>query len=107
MNYYEKELNIIQKSNRLRKRKLFDQNLIDLASNDYLGFAISESIFDKTRLKINDSGDETKFCLIIQGFWLFDNSNVSFDLKFCVRIHLLYDGILNYYCILTDYLSFP
>ncbi|WP_236620026.1 hypothetical protein [Lebetimonas sp. JS138] len=36
---YEKELNILKKKNRLRKRKIYDDNIIDLASNDYLGLA--------------------------------------------------------------------
>ena len=43
---YSKELESIKKSNRFRNRELFDDNLIDLASNDYvqqlaiLGFAL-------------------------------------------------------------------
>ena len=47
MNYYEKELNIIKKSNRFRKRKLFDKKLIDLASNDYLGLSTKKSLLKK------------------------------------------------------------
>lgn len=47
MNYYEKELEVITKSNRLRKREVFDENLIDLASNDYLGLSAKQELFKK------------------------------------------------------------
>ena len=36
---YENELKAIKKSNRFREREIFCENLQDLASNDYLGFA--------------------------------------------------------------------
>ncbi len=42
---YEQELQALQKANRFRERELFDENLIDLASNDYLGFAEDVSLF--------------------------------------------------------------
>ncbi|MGB5918428.1 aminotransferase class I/II-fold pyridoxal phosphate-dependent enzyme [Arcobacter sp.] len=42
---YEKELNAIKKSNLYRQRKIFDENLIDLASNDYLGLSSNETLF--------------------------------------------------------------
>jgi len=45
MEYYQKELNIIQKSNRFRERKVYDENLIDLASNDYLGLSTKKKAF--------------------------------------------------------------
>jgi 8-amino-7-oxononanoate synthase len=44
---YEKELKILEKKERLRKRTLYDENIIDLASNDYLGLAQKEEILDK------------------------------------------------------------
>jgi 8-amino-7-oxononanoate synthase len=44
---YKRELDAIKKSNRYRKRELFDEDLIDLASNDYLGMAENFDIFDK------------------------------------------------------------
>jgi len=43
---YQKELNALKKANRFRERKIFDDNLIDFASNDYLGLAN-----DKKQLK--------------------------------------------------------
>jgi 8-amino-7-oxononanoate synthase len=44
---YDKELNILKSKNRLRERKLYDENIIDLASNDYLGLAEDKEILDK------------------------------------------------------------
>ncbi len=43
---YEQEILALQKSNRFRKRELFDESLIDLASNDYLGLAEDKTLFD-------------------------------------------------------------
>lgn len=42
---YSKELNSIKKSNILRSRKIYDSNLIDLASNDYLGLSQNKTLF--------------------------------------------------------------
>jgi 8-amino-7-oxononanoate synthase len=44
---YQKELNALKKSGRFRERKLCDENLIDLASNDYLGLAHNKEQFNK------------------------------------------------------------
>jgi 8-amino-7-oxononanoate synthase len=43
---YEQEIFALKKANRFRERELFDENLIDLASNDYLGFAENKTLFD-------------------------------------------------------------
>lgn len=44
---YENELLALQKSNRYRKREIYDEELLDLASNDYLGFAQDKELFEK------------------------------------------------------------
>lgn len=44
---YSKSLEALKKSNRLRKRKLFDVTY-DFASNDYLGFAENKKLLKKT-----------------------------------------------------------
>ncbi len=41
---YEKELKAIKKSNRFRERTLYDEELIDLASNDYLGLSCEHEL---------------------------------------------------------------
>jgi 8-amino-7-oxononanoate synthase len=39
MKMYEKELVALKRAGRLRERRLFDEHLIDMASNDYLGLS--------------------------------------------------------------------
>lgn len=51
---YSRELSAIKKSNRYRKREFEDQNLIDFASNDYLGFSEKKQLFEKTFEKLQD-----------------------------------------------------
>jgi len=43
---YEKELNTLKKKNRLRKRTVYPDETVDLASNDYLGFAEDKEILN-------------------------------------------------------------
>ena len=44
---YEDELKAIKKSNRYRQRVVFDESLVDLASNDYLGLAKKKSLLKR------------------------------------------------------------
>jgi 8-amino-7-oxononanoate synthase len=44
---YQKELNALKRANRFRQREIFDDNLIDFASNDYLGLAHNKKQFKK------------------------------------------------------------
>jgi len=44
---YENELKALQKAGRFRERKLFDADLDDLASNDYLGLSNNKKQFNK------------------------------------------------------------
>ncbi len=44
---YQTQLKALHRSGRFRQRKLFDENLIDLASNDYLGLAQKKKQFRK------------------------------------------------------------
>ena len=45
---YEKELRALQRSGRLRSRKVVDENLKDFASNDYLGLAHNTTLHQLT-----------------------------------------------------------
>lgn len=44
---YSRELSAIKKSNRYRKREIESQDLIDFASNDYLGFSEKKLLLEK------------------------------------------------------------
>jgi len=91
MNYYEKELNIINKSNRLRKRKLFDKDLIDLASNDYLGLSTKKSLLKKTykNLKIEKSFSP-KASMLVNGY---STIHRKFEKKLC-KLNKFEEGIV-------------
>jgi 8-amino-7-oxononanoate synthase len=45
---YQNELKALKKADRFRHRQIFDENLIDFASNDYLGFGNDKKQFKKT-----------------------------------------------------------
>ncbi len=49
---YTKELKAIKSSNRFRKREIFDENLIDLASNDYLGLSQNKQLLKNAYNKL-------------------------------------------------------
>ncbi|WP_024791041.1 MULTISPECIES: aminotransferase class I/II-fold pyridoxal phosphate-dependent enzyme [unclassified Lebetimonas] len=66
---YEKELNILKKKNRLRKRKIYDDNIIDLASNDYLGLAEKKDILDKAYEKAKEyHSHSAKASMLVNGY---------------------------------------
>ena len=44
---YQNELKALKKAERFRQRQIFDENLVDFASNDYLGFANDKKQFKK------------------------------------------------------------
>jgi 8-amino-7-oxononanoate synthase len=44
---YKNELNALHRAGRFRERKLFDEDLDDMASNDYLGLSSNKKQFDK------------------------------------------------------------
>lgn len=66
---YSKELQSIVKSNRFRTRDIFDENLVDLASNDYLGLASKKSLLKKSYnslLKVKDHSP--KASMLVNGY---------------------------------------
>ena len=66
---YEKELLSIKKSKRFRKRELFDKELIDLASNDYLGLASNKNIFQKAyETVLNENYHSPKASMLVNGY---------------------------------------
>ncbi len=67
--YYEKELAALKRSGRYRERKLFDENLIDLASNDYLGLAHERSLMDEAYARVGAySSHASKASMLVNGY---------------------------------------
>lgn len=66
---YSKELLSIKKSNRFRTRDIFDKKLIDMASNDYLGLAINEDIFQKAYQRVlKEQYYSPKASMLVNGY---------------------------------------
>lgn len=66
---YLKELNSIKKSNRLRKREIFDETLIDLASNDYLGLSSNKELFlSATQRVMEEKYSSPKASMLVNGY---------------------------------------
>ena len=66
---YSKELNSIKKSNRLRTRTIFDKNLIDLASNDYLGLTSNKELFEKAYKRVlQEQYTAPKASILVNGY---------------------------------------
>ena len=66
---YSKELNTIKKSNRLRTREIYDENLIDLASNDYLGLSGNKEIFENAYKRLSkEKYTSPKASILVNGY---------------------------------------
>lgn len=66
---YSKELLSIKKSNRFRTREIFDSNLIDLASNDYLGLSTNKDIFQKAYERVlEEQYTSPKASMLVNGY---------------------------------------
>jgi 8-amino-7-oxononanoate synthase len=65
---YKKELEVLKKKNRLRKREIL-KAIIDLASNDYLGLAENEKILDKAYTHAKKfSSHSAKASMLVNGY---------------------------------------
>jgi 8-amino-7-oxononanoate synthase len=66
---YENELEALKKTGRFRERKLFDENLTDLASNDYLGLAHNKKQFKKAvKLLKEYDAHAPKASMLVNGY---------------------------------------
>jgi len=64
---YKKELEILKKKNRFRERKIYE-NLIDFASNDYLGLASNQEILQKAYVSIQNESYGAKASMLVNGY---------------------------------------
>lgn len=66
---YLKEFQSIKKSNRYRTREIFDEKIIDLASNDYLGLASNKDIFQSAyEYVLKEQYHSPKASMLVNGY---------------------------------------
>lgn len=66
---YQKELNALKKAGRFRQRKVWDKNLIDFASNDYLGLANNKEQLQKALNLLNEYDNHApKASMLVNGY---------------------------------------
>lgn len=88
---YSKELNAIKKSNRFRERKIFKANLIDLASNDYLGLTANKKLFKKAYKRVlKEQYTAPKASQLVNGY---NQIHKDFEKKLC-KVNNFEDGII-------------
>ena len=69
MKYYENELKALQKSGRLRTRKILDTNILDFASNDYLGLSHNKELHQQTCASLDKLPlHSSKASLLVNGY---------------------------------------
>ncbi len=68
-NYYANELAALKRAGRYRERRIFDDNIVDMASNDYLGLAHNKEILDATLLALQDlPAHAAKASMLVNGY---------------------------------------
>ncbi len=88
---YENELKAIHKSNRYRAREVFDEDLIDLASNDYLGFSEDKVLLEKAYQRVlNHRSHAPKASQLVNGY---HPIHKTFETYLC-EINGFCDGII-------------
>ncbi len=78
---YSKELSSIKKANRFRTRELFSDDLIDLASNDYLGLSTNKTLFQNAYERVlKQKFHSPKASMLVNGYSQIHN---EFENKLC------------------------
>ena len=66
---YENELKAIKKANRLRKREVFSDDLLDFASNDYLGLSQNKELLKRAYERVlNYKYHSPKASMLVNGY---------------------------------------
>ncbi len=69
MNFYEDELKALKKSNRYRKLQIYDTNIKDFATNDYLGLSSNKTLHKNASKTIeNYEFNNAKASLLVGGY---------------------------------------
>ncbi len=79
--FYENELRALKKVNRFRTRNIYPDNLIDLASNDYLGLASNKKLLKKAYKSVKKvRSNASKASIIVNGY---SQIHKEFEDKLC------------------------
>ena len=69
MIFYEKELQALKKSKRYRTREVYDSNILDFASNDYLGLSHNKELHEATCKTLSEmSLHSSKASMLVNGY---------------------------------------
>ena len=69
MEFYKQELLALKKTNRLRERKIYDNTIIDMASNDYLGLSSKKQLLKKAYKRVKkDRYNSSKASPLVNGY---------------------------------------
>lgn len=69
MEFYAKEIAALRRSGRYRERHLFDPELLDLASNDYLGLAENAALMQRACERLADAPSHApKASMLVNGY---------------------------------------
>ncbi|WP_321779276.1 aminotransferase class I/II-fold pyridoxal phosphate-dependent enzyme [Sulfurimonas sp.] len=69
MNYYENEIKALKKSRRFRTREVVDNDILDFASNDYLGLSHNKELHKQTCEALsNEPFHSSKASLLVNGY---------------------------------------
>lgn len=69
MNYYAKELAALQRAGRFRERRIFEEEVVDLASNDYLGLAEKPELFEAAVRRVErEKVHAPKASMLVNGY---------------------------------------
>jgi 8-amino-7-oxononanoate synthase len=69
MNFYENELNALKKSSLYRTREVLNNDVLDFASNDYLGLAHNKTLHEKTSKELSKLPlHSSKASLLVNGY---------------------------------------
>lgn len=66
---YQKELMALKRANRYRERRVFQRELLDFASNDYLGFSQDRELLELAYREVSNYGEfSPKASLLVNGY---------------------------------------
>lgn len=69
MSYYEKELAALKRAGRYRERRIFEADVVDLASNDYLGLAENRALFEAAAERVGrEKVHAPKASMLVNGY---------------------------------------